>query len=413
MSDLTACVPDKILFLIISLLPFDKIHLLLRVSKYMKEIVINAKMQIINVSIADKELKPERVKLLLNNISQMPQLTTINLYNNRTGQCSDELITALLHLPQLTNLNLGLNYLKLANKSVIDTIGTLTKLTSLNLGQNNFGSDSGILLYNMLLSLTQLKSLDINNIYICEYNFTKIIPALNKLSKLESLNISSNDINNTLIDVLENLSQLTNLNIGYTYCNYYDVCLLALILGKMTKLKSFNFSGNPITSAGMLELAPALYNLTLMEELSLTHTDINIDGITLLAPVLERMSNLTLLGLGINNISSTGARVLAPVLLQLTQLKSLDLKQNALFTDVALSLALPLSKMTQLTFLNLEGNHICPDGMDAIITAVLNMKKLQTFKINCNYTGNPDCARDKKILHQTMLKTALPILKFI
>jgi hypothetical protein len=75
MSDLTACVPDKILFLIISLLPFDKAHLLLRVSKYMKEILTTAKMQITNVSNAHKGGNPKRVKLLLHIISQMQQLS--------------------------------------------------------------------------------------------------------------------------------------------------------------------------------------------------------------------------------------------------------------------------------------------------------------------------------------------------
>jgi hypothetical protein len=50
--------------------------------------------------------------------------------------------------------------------------------------------------------------------------------------------------------------------------------------------------------------------------------------------------------------------------------------------------------------------------MDAIITAVLNMKKLQTLKINCNYTGNSEYTLDKKISHQTMLKAALPALQF-
>lgn len=412
MSDLTACVPDKILFLIISLLPFDKAHLLLRVSKYMKKILITAKMQITNVNNAHKGGNPKRVKLLLHIISQMPQLTTIDLYNNMTGECGNKLATTLLHLPQLTKLNLGLNCLKLSEKSIIDAIGTLTKLEWLSLGQNNFSSDSGILLHNMLLSLTQLKSLILDCIYLSNANFTSLIHALNKLPKLESLNIRSNWLNNTLPTALYNLSQLTNLNIAYTYCKSNTAELLVPVLSKMTKLNSLNLSGNPIKSIGMPGLIPALYNLTLMEELSLSWTNIDIEGISLLAPVLERMPNLTLLDLGINYISPIGASLLAPVLLKLTQLKSLDLKKNTLTTAGALSLAPSLSMMTQLTFLNLEENRICPNGMDAIITAVLNMKKLQTLKINCNYVGNPEHTLAKKILHQTMLKTSLPALKF-
>jgi Ran GTPase-activating protein (RanGAP) involved in mRNA processing and transport len=381
MSDLTACVPDKILFLIISLLPFDKAHLLLRVSKYMKEILTTAKMQITNVDNAHKGGNRNRVKLLLHTISEMPQLTTIDLYNNLTGYCSDALATTLLHLPQLTKLNLGSNYLKLSEKSIIDAIGTLTKLEWLNLGQNNFGSDSGILLHNMLSSLTQLKSLILDSIYLSNTNFTSLIHALNNLPKLESFNIRSNGLNNALPTALYNLSQLTNLNIAYTYCKSKSNTaeLLVPVLSKMTKLKSLNLSGNHIKSIGMPGLIPALYHLTLMEELSLSWTNIDIEGISLLGPVLERMPNLTLLDLGINYISPIGASLLAPMLLKLTQLQSLDLKRNTLTTEGALSLVPSLSMMTQLTFLNLEENQICSDGIDAIITAVFNIKKLQTL----------------------------------
>lgn len=202
------------------------------------------------------------------------------------------------------------------NSSCLTILDRLTKLESLELGGCKISETK------FLEKLTNLKIVDLGINQITDISF------LEKLSSLKSLDISENQIID--ISCLDRLTSLTFLDISsnqITNINSFE---------KLINLQSLSLGNNPIADISCFE------KLTSLKFLNLTNSQI-ID-----ISFLEKLPHLKSLGLANNLINDVS------FLENLTSLHSLNLANN-LITEIPFKL---IKKLPKLNNLFLYGNPI-------------------------------------------------------
>jgi len=196
-----------------------------------------------------------------------------------------------------------------------------------------------------------LEVLDLSN------NKIEILPeSINRLNNLQSLNVSRNNIKAIPTKSVEQLTQLTELNLSSN-----QLTTLPDSLGQLTQLTSLNLSDNQLTT-----LPDSLGQLTQLTELNLKN-----NRLTILPESLGQLTQLTIL-----NLKNTQLTLLSEFIGQIERLEHLELSDNQL-TSLPNSLAqckqlkklclnrnkftfLPdwLNKLTILQLLELNGNQL-------------------------------------------------------
>ena len=248
-------------------------------------------------------------------LSQLTQLTRLNLGNNIFNYESDSKLNQISDLNPLSSLT-QLTTLYIINNQISDVtpLGSLTQLTDLSLSFNQISD------VTPLSSLSQLINLDINNNQIS--NVTPLAP----LNQLYILSLGNNQISD--ISPLNSLTQLTELGIGNNQVSDVNP------LSTLTQLTILALSQNQISDVTQL------ISLT-----RLTMLDIQNNQISDIAS-LSSLTHLTHLYIQNNQISD-----IAP-LSSLTHLIRLLIHDNKI-RDVS-----PLSSLTQLTSLYIQDNQI-------------------------------------------------------
>lgn len=213
----------------------------------------------------------------LTDISYLENFTNLTELNLEGNDIED--ITVIELFTSLTSLNIGHN--EISNLSPIRGLTNLTKLSidSLNPGWNHITN------YNDLSLLTELTYLNASG-----NSFVYDISALKNLTKLSYLNITDNDLSDSVaISHLDALSKLTD--ITFLYANYNNIVNISA-LNNLTKLKKLDLSNNNIEDIGVLQ------SLTNLERLYLHCNEISV-----IEP-LSNLSKLRTLYLNSNNIES-------------------------------------------------------------------------------------------------------------
>ncbi len=249
-------------------------------------------------------------------------------------------LTGLEHAHNLRVLNLRGEYIegRLVNSNAISDVTPLVTLTNLRALDLSNCSLSDIA---FLAELPQLTSLDLSG------NPISNVSPLAALAELGELHLRDTSVSD--ISVLSRLTQLSNLDIAGTSVS--DISPLAAL----TELTQLDLGGgNNISDISVLS------GLT-----ELTQLYLGSNNISDISP-LEDLTQLTYLDLGWNAISDISA------LSGLMVLTSLDLRINKIL-DVS-----PLSGLTQLTYLHLDGNAISD------ISALSDMTQLKVLNLNRN-----------------------------
>ncbi|KAK3410975.1 hypothetical protein EUGRSUZ_J02998, partial [Eucalyptus grandis] len=264
--------------------------------------------------------------------------------------------TSLFHLTHLKSLNLAYN--NFTNSQIPSAIGDLVELTSLNLYFSNFGGQ----IPSQLLNLTNLSSLILSWNDGLELRNLDMDTMVQRLTKLEHLDLSWLNVSVPFLEAIANLSSLTS--IVLKGCNLQGTIPTAIF--ELPRLQLLNLclnselSGNlpefplhsPIKSLSLCEtnfsgpLPASLGNLTFLSKFDISRS--NLSGN--IPSSIGKLTQLTRLSFQSNKLSGEIPSSIG----KLVQLSSLDLSMNQLSGEIPIE----ITCLTRLTYLNLSFNRL-------------------------------------------------------
>lgn len=202
------------------------------------------------------------------------------------------LLQSLSGMTQLTSLNLSGNLLDRNIETLANCISNFTQLQLLNLGNNNIDAErSGMsLLVPSIAKLTQLTALDLAATGINKRNIELL--ASIRLPNLTILNLSRNPLEKckrTLHMWLDTMPGITNLDLSSTYIYFLK---FPSFFENMKNLQSLTLSNNKIGNSEALMLFRNIIELPNIKKINLSNNDIGINGITAIVEYLTIMPQL-------------------------------------------------------------------------------------------------------------------------
>ena len=218
------------------------------------------------------------------------------------------LLQSLSGMTQLTSLNLSGNLLERNIETLANCISNFTQLQLLNLGNNNLGNSMSLLVPS-IAKLTQLTALNLAYNWINKHNIELL--ASIRLPNLTILNLSRNPLDKckrTLHMWLGTMPGITNLDLSSTYIYFSKI---PSFFENMKNLQSLTLSDNKIGKSEALMLFRTIKKLPNIKEINLSNNDIGINGITDIVsylPIMQQskdLRNKLKLDLRNNNIDHT------------------------------------------------------------------------------------------------------------
>jgi internalin A len=298
--------------------------------------------------------------ILPESISQLTQLQTLRLQNNRLTSLPES-ICRLVHLRELDVSNNELTALP-------DSIGKLFRLRYLNIQHNHLLSlpesicqfvslqkldvrkNRLVALPDSLLGLKRLQMLDAS-----ENNLEAAPESIGQLGTLRTLELQKNRLK-VLPDSLMNLTELSTLDLSNN-----RLARLPTNSSKLSRLQQLDISSNKF-----LELPEALKGLTSLKRLNASSNPIRALPEWLFD--LDQIEQLRVIGASLTKISESLGR--------LRNLSVLDLRENEI-----VSLPDSIAQLVKLNYLDISRNAISP-----LPKGLLGLTQLQTIHIH----GNPD-----------------------
>uniref|UniRef100_A0A2K6R9N6 Protein NLRC5 n=1 Tax=Rhinopithecus roxellana TaxID=61622 RepID=A0A2K6R9N6_RHIRO len=263
---------------------------------------------------------------------------------------------------------------------------TCARLQQLSLSQVNLCEDndaSSLLLQNLLLSLSELKTFRLTSSCVNTRGLAHLASGLGHCHHLEELDLSNNQFDEegtkALMRALEGKWMLKRLDLGHLLLNSSAFTLLTHGLSHMTRLQSLRLNRNSIGDVGCCHLSEALRAATSLEELDLSHNQIGDAGVQHLATILPGLPELRKIDLSMNSISPAGGMQLAESLVLCRHLQELMLGCNALGDPTALGLARELPQ--HLRVLHLPFSHLGPGGALSLTQALDGSPHLEEISL--------------------------------
>ena len=252
------------------------------------------------------------------------------------------------------------------------------------------------LLAPALSQLSQLADFDfrLNNERISAVETALLIASLGCLTSLTSLRFKASDLDDSgvraLAAALSRLSQLAQLGMPDNQIGRCDAAPLASALARLPELTFLDLSTNALRDSGV-ELAQALSRLPQLAHLALDgkNSDFSTSDAAELAAPLGLLTVLTFLSL----VSVHGAaRLLAPALGRLSRLAHLDLRTGSDHETELTALAPPIARLTALTTLRVIASGFGAVCVAALAPALARLSQLAQFVLGCNDLGSGSAA---------------------
>ncbi|XP_033074382.1 protein NLRC5 isoform X4 [Trachypithecus francoisi] len=263
---------------------------------------------------------------------------------------------------------------------------TCARLQQLSFSQVNLCEDndaSSLLLQNLLLSLSELKTFRLTSSCVNTEGLAHLASGLGHCHHLEELDLSNNQFDEegtkVLMRALEGKWMLKRLDLSHLLLNSSALTLLTHGLSHMTRLQSLRLNRNSIGDVGCCHLSEALRAATSLEELDLSHNQIGDAGVQHLATILPGLPELRKIDLSVNSISPAGGMQLAESLVLCRHLQELMLGCNALGDPTALGLARELPQ--HLRVLHLPFSHLGPGGALSLTQALDGSPHLEEISL--------------------------------
>lgn len=287
------------------------------------------------------------------NISNLRNLTSLNLAWYTVGNTHDQAINGLSTLTSLRKLNISNNNL------ITDNIFShFTNITSLNLASNDTitnisGTVSPYKLRKLGLSCNKnIRDISLyTNLTSLDLSQNKYITSLGSLTNLTKLNLTNNK-------VIKNISHLTNIHILDLYANYVisinEICDMDIYELNLSHNDMIRYI--PFTNLTSLDLSynsvirnTHIVNLSLNKLILESNTRITLNGI-------KHMTNLTYLSLDMNEVITD---------IPFTKLRTLLLGDNNIITTEM------VNKLSNLTHLYLYDTQVNYDDLNLRIQRII------------------------------------------
>jgi hypothetical protein len=245
-------------------------------------------------------------------------------------------------------------------------------LGKLDLSHNRLKDSEIQLLVPGLDKLINLISINFKDNHITDEGIEMLVPIINKMTKLKAVNFQSNRISfskyNSFLSILHKLPELTDLNIEDNFI-MKDGFLVLLPIPTLTNLTSLGLD-SPRQKIIKDLLASSLVKLTNLKCLSLSYTNFEV-----LEQTLPTLTNLMILNLNSHYIRPEELSLLKPSLIRMT---SMTLESNEIKgLPGAESLIEIFTSMKNLNFLKIDGFHLGSEGKELLLDVFRTMPKLR------------------------------------
>ncbi|XP_059458405.1 receptor-like protein 13 [Corylus avellana] len=332
----------------------------------------------------------------------LKELKSLNLSANSIGGClPNEGFEKMSSLRNLRILDLGYNYFD--NNSILQSLGAVTSLETLILTQNKL---QGYFPAQELIALRNLNKLDISWNY---YNGSLPLQGFERLvllPKLEILNLGDNSFDCSIIPSLSGLASLNTLSLRRNHLGWFNTTTGFESLSRLENLETLDLSANNLNRS-IIESLPAiksLKNLNLkwneisgsfpikeisafesLEKLDLSDNFLNGSQTIQGSESLSRLENLETLDLSDNHFDKSIIESLSTV----KSLKNLSLYRNHMggsfpakeLSTLTIQGSESLSRLKNLETLDLSGNRF----HKSIIESLSVVKSLKNFNLAGNH----------------------------
>ena len=260
-------------------------------------------------------------------------------------------------------------------ESIVDQPCVCLPLLELHLSHNDI-SHSGNKLSATFPFLGCLKTLELQCCALMEKDFQKLGPALSTLPNLQDLDLSENNIGNSLNEVIQgiNHSKITHLDLYLTQLTRESKQNLSQL--QLPLLEEICLVGNYIDAREAEALSVSLKHMPQLRELDLGVNSIGSHGAKALFESFQHTPHLERLDLSCNAIEYL---TLGSSFQSLPSLTNLWLHDNAINSDGAIALSSSFKYMPQLTDLYIVENPIGSEGLEAIFRNLHHLPELDTL----------------------------------
>ena len=325
------------------------------------------------------------VEEILKSLSRITSLQKLNLNNNQIPvNCSEALASVVLHNKGLEELHVRDNDLGEGTLEVAKALRNITSLKILVLEGDGIPKESFSQLALALKSNKHLEKLRLlsNNLQLSAID---ILQSLSTISELKSLNINDNQITEEAGETLASVvSHNKNLEELYLSGNNLGEGLLSVMkaLRHIKSLKKLSLGNNDISKEVSGELACAIKANEYLEEIGLFASNLKSSAIIVLRS-LTTISTLKYLNINNNHITEEAAEALASVILHNTGLEEIDISNNNL-GEGTLKVAKALRRITSLRSLDFGNNNISKAAAGDLALAIKSNKHLEKLCLHDN-----------------------------
>ncbi|XP_052198851.1 receptor-like protein 9a isoform X2 [Diospyros lotus] len=286
--------------------------------------------KLINLEILDLSENYFNNSIILEFVGEISSLKSLYLRDNLLGNSIQ--LTSFEKLSMLTNLEvLDLSDNGINNSKILECSGGISSLKSLYLEG-----------FEKLSLLTNLEVLDLSNSRI---NNSKILECIGEISSLKSLYLVGNSLGNSVhLTSFEKLHKLTNLEVLDLSYNEINNSKILEFIGEISSLKSLYLIGS-LGSSFHLRSFEKLHKLTNLEDLDLSSNEINNSKILKFIGEIPSLKSLYLYGNKLTNLNQES---------KLANLEVLNLAGNSI-TNIIWS---SLMGFPSLKILDLRWNYI-------------------------------------------------------
>ena len=370
---------------------------------------------IVNVLFYNTKLK--ELNMSYNNLTSSGAPKLVNLtkfdfsHNNFNKGTAEQMKRFLSHCVYLQELDLSNTNLQSAGVLKLFYRLNVSSLTKLSICGNLIPSHSAARIGSFLSNNKQLKELDISRNDLQESGIITILNSM-CISNLTKLNIGSNNITTSLLNIAHLLTNATELvEIDLSYNNFDDsffipyslsrnifenveiLILSGIISGNESaaialadtfqgnrKLKELNVSNNHL-HAQLINKIFSMLQVSTLIKLNISHNNITDQATDNLAIFLSRNTELEELDLSHNILTASGAIKIFNV--NILRLKKINISHNNITAKAADNIQAFLCRNTKLEELDLSHNHLRDTG--AIKICKSKLLKLCKFNISHNY----------------------------
>ena len=323
--------------------------------------------------------------------------------NNMT--CDDICVFPSLIRSNLVSLNLASNHVGCSIWSLCSL--TIDHLKVLSLANSDVCGLAVQGLIKLLSSATELEELDLSSNNLMLEDFEKLLSPLLSLTQLKKLNLNNNPdgVSVVLEKILPCMKWLEELRLSNTHLNGEDCNKFFESLKSLKQLKYLDLSNNAIGSLGARALADILNDFLLLEGLNLSKCCIQEDEMSALCFVLKLLKKLKYLNLSGNMMNAAffdvplclsvleeivfpefmiagSVRMCLNDLKLLVHLKKLDLSQTISIDGLALAKVLPsLMLLEKLTLGRIMFRH------NELSNAIGKLNYLKELNLQCSIEG--------------------------